>query len=282
MVDNPPPPAAASNPAFDYLTGQRQATHAALLAAFEQEGAEAVRSLRPDLDIAYGPHPRQRFDLFRAQSGRATLAYFHAGYWQSRDKAQFRFLAPVFNNAGFDVALVNYPLCPEVSLEALTEAVRSVVPAIHAFIAIGRSSPARLIAAGHSAGGHLAVELALTDWKARGAKREPIHGVAAFSGVYDLEPLIATPLNENLRLTAPAARAASPIWRVRSGMPQALFAVGALETEAFQRQSRNMCAAWRAEGNIGKVMNVEGADHFSLLRNLTPGAALFEAVTALA
>ena len=279
MADDPAP---ATDPVFQYLTGQRNASQPALLAAFEQESEAALQALRPDRDIAYGKHPRQCFDLFRAPGAKATIAYFHAGYWQSRDKAQFHFLAPPLVSAGFDLAVVNYPLCPDVTLEELTVAVRDAIPAVHAFISIGRNEPGRVIAAGHSAGGHLAVELALTDWRARGATREPVAGVVALSGVYDLQPLIATPLNEKLRMTAQMARAASPIFRVRGGMPQALFAVGGLETDAFQKQNRDMCAAWHAHGNAGKALVVDGADHFSLLRGLTPGAPLFEAVAALA
>jgi arylformamidase len=282
MTNDPVSPVPDDDPVFQYLTGQRNASQPPLLAAFEQESATAVQSLSPDRDISYGSHPRQRFDLFRAPLAKATIAYFHAGYWQSRDKSQFQFLAPPLVGAGFDVAIVNYPLCPDVTLEELTEAVRDAVPSILAFASIERQGPGRLIAAGHSAGGHLAVELALTDWRARGATREPISGVVALSGVYDLEPLIATPLNDNLRLTTSSARATSPIFRVRGGMPPALFAVGGRETDAFHAQNRNMCAAWQAHGNAAEALVVDGADHFSLLRSLTPGTALFEAVAALA
>jgi arylformamidase len=281
MVDDPITNADENDPIFQYLTGQRNGSHAALLEAFERESAEALRALHPDRDIRYGRDPRQRFDLFRVPAAKATIAYFHAGYWQSRDKAQFSFLAPPLNSAGFDVAVVNYPLCPDATVESLTMAVREAVPAIHAFVSIGRKGLGPLIAVGHSAGAQIAVELALTDWRARRATREPVNGVVGLSGVYDLAPLIATPLNEKLRLTLAAARAASPLLRVRDGMPPALFAVGSLETEAFHTQNRNMCAAWQSQGNSGRIMVVDGADHFSILRKLTPGNELFDAIAAL-
>jgi arylformamidase len=267
---------------FQYMTGQMKESQPALLAAFERESAEAVAALRPAVDIPYGPHPRQRFDFFQATAGAATLAYFHAGYWQARDKAQFRFIAPALAQIGFNVALVNYPLCPDVTLAALTEAVRDCVPAIRAFADAQRHGAARLIVAGHSAGGHLAAELALTDWPARGVVRDAVSGVVALSGIYDLEPLLDTPLNDRLRLDRPACRAASPIRRVRRGMPPGLFAAGGLETTAFQTQTANMHAAWQASGNDGEALIIAAADHFSLLRNLTmPGDPLFEAVGAL-
>ena len=265
-----------------YMTGQLRPTHPALLADFEQSSLEATQTLAPTLDIAYGPHPRQRFDVFAGPEGAATIAFFHAGYWQSRDKSTFRFLAAPWVAAGFSVALVNYPLCPEVDMAALTEAVRAFPPVfIDRMAALGRSRS--LVAAGHSAGAHLAVELALTDWRARGLSENPIRAVIGLSGVYDLAPLIGTPLNDKLKLDAASARAASPVARVLSGMPPALFAVGGAETDAFLRQNAAMASAWSAAGNSAQALIVDGADHFSLLSALTvAGSPLSEAASALA
>lgn len=272
MTDN-------DDPIFSYLTGQRHPEHPALVETFEREGAAAVEALHPRLDIAYGSHPRERFDLFTAKDARATLLYLHAGYWQSRDKAQFRFLAPVFVEAGLNVAFANYPLCPDVTLGRLTDSVRSAVPAVLGAL----PAPTRLIAIGHSAGGHLAAELGLTDWAARGFDRSPINGVVGLSGVYDLEPLLATPLNDNLRLDQESARKASPVHRARSGLPPALFAVGDRETPAFQRQNQAICDAWSEAGNIAQAITVDGADHFTVLRAASdPQAPLCRAIIALA
>lgn len=120
-----------------------------------------------------------------------------------------------------------------------------------------------LVAAGHSAGGHIAAELALSAWGAS----TPITAIAAWSGVYDLAPLLGTPLNEKLRLDPASSRALSPRERVRGGLPPALFAVGGAETEAFRAQSSGMAAAWRAAGNTAALLEVPQADHFTLLRS---------------
>lgn len=250
-----------------YLTGQMRPGHAALLAGFQQYGNAAVAALHPALDIPYGPHPRQTFDLFQSPAScRATLLYLHAGFWQARDKGQFRFLAPAFLAHGIDVALVNYPLCPQTTLPSLVAAVRDAVPAIlrHA-ASLGRGG--RLIVAGHSAGAHLAVELALTDWATRGLAA-PIAGAVALSGVYDLEPLLDTALNDNLRLDHATARALSPVHRARAGLPPALFGVGGEETEAFQAQNAAMYGTWMKAGNQAELRVVAGADHFTLLVDL--------------
>lgn len=259
----------------EYLTRQMRPHFPALMEDFQRESDGVPPTAA---NVPYGPHPRQTFDF--VQSGRpwrGTLAYFHAGYWQSRDKSLFRFVAPALTRHGLDVAMVNYPLCPGVTLPELVQAARAAVPAILAHAAgLGRGG-AGLAASGHSAGGHLAVELAASDWNGP----SPITGVAALSGVYDLEPLLDTPLNDKLRLDRPTARAMSPVHRVPGGMPPALFAVGGAETAAFQRQAAAMHRAWLRAGNAGTALVVDGADHFTLLRHLQRPGPLLQAVLDL-
>jgi len=264
---------------FQYVEGQARPGFAALLAGYEADGRAAVAQCAPRLDVPYGTQPRQTLDLFTATGpARGALLYLHAGYWQSRDKALFRFLAPGLAALGLHVALANYPLCPSVTLDALTEAVREAVPAV--LRETGGALP--LVVAGHSAGAHLAVELALTDWPARGLPASPIAAVIALSGIYELTPLVDTTLNANLRLDAAAAARRSPVRRVRGGLPPALFAVGGDETPAFLEQNRDMHAAWQAAGNAGTCLAPDGDDHFSLLRTwISPDAALHRHTRAL-
>jgi arylformamidase len=270
-----------ADPTFGYITGQMQPTHTGLLAAYASESERTLHEHPPAVDIGYGAHPRETFDMYLSdRAWRGTLVYFHAGYWQSRDKAQFRFLAPAFLAAGIDVALVNYPLCPEVSVTQLTESARRSVGAVLAYAAGAGRGGARLVAAGHSAGAHLAVELALTEFEARGL-RHPVAGVVGVSGVYDLSPLLATRLNDRLRLTPGSARAASPLYRARGPLPPCAFIVGGQETPAFQAQTRAMHAAWLHAGGVSGTLIVPGADHFSVLRALTPGYEAFSNILAL-
>lgn len=265
-----------------YLTGQMQASQGPLLAAYAAESAAAVAAYSPRLDLAYGSHPREVFDLYISkQPWRGTLAYFHAGYWQSRDKSQFHFLAPAFLDEGIDVALVNYPLCPSVTLEQLTESARASIAAILAkVLGLGRGG-ATLTAAGHSAGGHLAAELAMTDWRARGAPDHAVASILAISGVYELTPLLATALNDKLKLDLVEARAQSPIRRIRGPLPPALFVAGGAETPEFQLQTRAMASAWRASGSDASCEIVAGADHFSVLRAFGNDGSLLDTACEL-
>ncbi|RZL86005.1 MAG: hypothetical protein EOP82_31535, partial [Variovorax sp.] len=96
-----------------------------------------------------------------------------------------RFIAPAFADMGLNVALVNYPLCPSVSLSALVVAASACVPAIHHLSAEGAAEALPLVLAGHSAGAHIAVELALADEHAA-SNGHAIDGVVAMSGIFDL------------------------------------------------------------------------------------------------
>ena len=193
------------------------------------------------------------------------MLYFHAGYWQSRDKSNFHFLAAAFQARGFFVAMVNYPLCPEVSLPALVDAARASVGAVRQHLNSMGVQDLPVVLAGHSAGAHLCAELALSG--AGDAPVGAVDGICALSGIYDLKPLVATTLNARLQLTPQTAHAASPLFRVRSDAPPAWWLVGALETPAFLLQNGHMHEAWSAQGNWSKRQVVSQADHFSILRH---------------
>ncbi len=266
--------AAPADSRFGYLDGQRRPSQAALLAAYDRESAETLALYAPTIDVPYAEGARTTFDFYRSRhEHKGTLLFLHAGYWQSRDKSQFRFLAPPFLGEGIDVLMVNYPLCPAVRLAEIVDVVRRGIPVILDYLRKAGRGGRELVVAGHSAGGHLAVELASTDWAAFGVGSSPIAGIIPISGVYDLRPLVSTTLNDALRLTEAEAFACSPLHRLPSGLPPASFLVGALETPDFQLQTQAMHEAWIGKGGRSRLMTIAAADHFSVLRAFANGQA---------
>ena len=160
---------------------------------------------------------------------------------------------------GFDVAIVNYPLSPETSVSAIVAAALASLPAL---AALTQNAP--LILIGHSAGAQIAVELGMLSHTADWTVTE----VLAISGVFDLAPLIGTSVNEKLGLDPASAWAASPLHRVVSGGPPAVFAGGALETRAFREQTARMSEAWAGAGNPAELVIVPAVDHFSIFNEL--------------
>lgn len=249
---------------FEYVEGQGRPTYPALLETFAQRGAQMAHSAGAQLDLPYGPHERQRLDLFPSPAAQpqGVLLYLHAGYWQSRDKSLFRWLAGFLNARGLHVVFANYPLCPEVSLRELVDAVAPAVAATHGLRPEWAALP--LVLAGHSAGGHLACELGLR-YGARTERLGRVEGVWAMSGIYELPALCSTTLNHKLQLDEAQALAMSPVTRALPLDLPATWVVGAEETPEFLRQNRQMHQAWLAQGNWSRCVEVAGADHFSLL-----------------
>ena len=263
-----------SNAEYEYVVGQAQTSFPELLLAYQAESDEIAARSDATIDIRYGRHDRQTFDFFPCHSSqpKGTLAYFHAGYWQSRDKSTFRFIAKGLNAGGVNVAMVNYPLCPGVTIRGLINAASEALPHL---MRMGNGLP--LVLAGHSAGAHIAVELAERA-KAKGMK---LAGIAALSGIFDLRPLVTTSLNMRLRLDHPTALSVSPLLRVPFEMPPAIFAVGEKETDAFRIQNEQMATAWKVAGNCSEVHVIDGADHFTILRNMTTSTdPLYDAIAA--
>lgn len=251
---------------FQYVTGQMRESFGNLLANFEKRNIQALALSNWQLDVPYGPHAREVMDIHPSDAmSLGTAVYFHAGYWQSRDKSQFRFLAPAFNAMGWDLALVNYPLCPEVGVvDIVASASRALQKVVVHQSERGRQGP--IVLCGHSAGAHLAIELALQ--QAATTTPLPIAGVVAISGVYDLQPLLETSLNTRLKLDAESAQACSPTQRVRPGAAPALFVWGETETRAFHAQSQDMSRLWQLQGNVAHFCVVAHADHFSVLEHV--------------
>ena len=177
---------------FAYVTGQGRPHWAETIAGFARRSEATAARPGVRTDLSYGPHPRQRFDVVPAEgAARVSLIWLHPGYWQMRDRRAFRFLGETFAALGCDAVFADYPLAPEYGVAEITEAVRALVPAVRAEARarLGRALP--IVAAGHSAGAHLAVELALTEPSHTGFSDDPVAAVLAVSGVYDLAPLVS-------------------------------------------------------------------------------------------
>ncbi|MDB5591463.1 alpha/beta hydrolase [Enterovirga sp.] len=226
--------------------------------------AAATRARLPLRTVSYGDHPREAVHLFRAPTPRGLVVFIHGGYWRALAKEDFSWLAESFQAEGLSVALIGYPLCPEVSLPRLREGVRTAFATLY-----GELLPAereRILVTGHSAGGYLAAFLLATNWRSLGLPEAPISGVLPISGVFALAPLLQTSINEAVRLD-PASADALSLHQRRWGSRAALaFAVGGDETAAFQDQSRAMAENWADLSPT--LLTVPGRHHFDVVDEL--------------
>ena len=252
------------------------------LARFPGESARARDELPARLDLRYGPAPGETLDLFLpAGGGPAPVHVFvHGGYWRSLGKSDFSFVARGLQPAGALVAVIDYALIPTVDMDELVRQVRAAVAWLHRNAAAFGGDPDRLTASGHSAGGHLVAMLMSTDWpRFAGLPSGVVKAGSGISGLYDLEPIRLSYLNETLGLTAETARRNSPVHVVPEAAGPLLLAVGALEGDEYHRQTETLAAAWRRRGHAVEVMDMAGHDHFSIVTELgDPDAPLSRAI----
>ncbi len=249
------------------------------------EGSQMARStMTCHLDLRYGEAPGETIDLFPARKvDGSCMMFIHGGYWRSLDKKDFSFLAPAFVGGGISLAVVNYDLCPKVSME---EIVRQMLRAsrwlwLHAED-YGMDQD-RLYVSGHSAGGHLTAMLMCAQWPTfdRELPKDLWKGGLAISGVYDLRPLVDIDwLNVDLRLDEALALRLSPAFMPAATRAPVMTCVGGDESSEFLRQNALLGSRWKSA--FGGDIPMPGKNHFSVMDGLAdPSSALFQGARKL-
>ena len=242
-----------------------------------REAAAGFRAaLAPDrlrAGLAYGPHPRQRIDLFLPE-GRphGLLVYVHGGYWRAFDRTIWSHLAAGPLARGWAVAMPGYVLAPEARIAAITGMIARAVTELAATV----GGPLHLT--GHSAGGHLVTRLVCRDGGLGERVRARVARVLSISGVHDLRPLLRTAMNADLRLDAAEAAAESPALLEPLEGARLHAWVGGSERPEFVRQTLLLANVWTGLGADTTHTVEPGRHHFDVIEALAdPGSALVEA-----
>ena len=258
--------------------------HPQIFARWAESGAK-TRRLRPCLiDLAYGDTAGEKLDLFPARHDGAPLfVYIHGGYWRSLDKSDFSWLAPPFVNHGVSVALLNYGLAPHTPIEDIVRQVLRAFAWLHGAADRYGFDPARIVVAGHSAGGHLAAMAMAALWPQLAADlpTDLVKSGMSISGVHDLEPLVFAPfVNADLQLDVARARRLSPIHMPPATSAPLYTAVGGLESSEFLRQNRLLGKAWSSV--FVRDVPMPGFNHLTVVDELAnPASPLFDAAIAM-
>lgn len=226
------------------------------------ECRETMKSFR---DIPYGPGELQKVDVYPAGPGSPVNLFYHGGYWRTQDKKNFAFLAGTFVPKGITTVVVNYPLCPAVTLDEVVESARESVTWAYRSIAQYDGDPDRITVSGNSAGAHLCSMLLASDWAARGLPEQVIRGAVMFSGIYDPEPARWIPVNEEIGLSAEqASRNNSMAMEPKVNCPTWIGA-GGQEPWLWLEQTYEYSQHLRRYGLDPEVHILPGFHHFSVM-----------------
>ncbi|MFE1321092.1 alpha/beta hydrolase [Kitasatospora phosalacinea] len=251
----------------EYSPSTRAADFDAELAAYAAESRRALRELPGHRELRYGPEEPELLDFFpAARTGAPLHVFVHGGFWQELGKEDSAFPALDLVPQGTAFAAVGYGLAPRWTVERIVEQTTSAVRWLVDHAAELGADPERIVLSGSSAGAHLAAT-ALLDGRLRGR----IRGAVLLSGVYDLEPVALSYVNQPLGLDPARAAALSPL---RAGaaalaaLPPVVLALGEHETDEFGRQQAEFARALREAGVPVHELLVGGRNHFDLVFDL--------------
>jgi acetyl esterase/lipase len=148
-------------------------------------------------NVAYGPEPRNRLDIWRLSTTPANapvVFYIHGGAWTFGDKReQGRPMLHEFVERGWIAVVCNYRLAPRHPWPAQMLDVTRTLLWIKKNIANHGGDPDRIVVSGGSAGGHLASLLALSandpTWRPtdiEGLADWSVRGCMSFYGVLEM------------------------------------------------------------------------------------------------
>jgi arylformamidase len=227
-------------------------------------------------NLPYGTSKNQTLDLFfpTTKPRRKMHVYIHGGYWQELSKNESCFAATTFQKNGCHFAALNYTLAPDATLtQIVNEICRAILWLYNNADKYGYDKN-EIYLSGSSAGAHLALLMTLIDWEkvdSQFSDINPVAGVCAVSGIYDLAPLLNTYINEPLRLTTDEIITLSPLKLISSKIPNCpvIIAYGDNETSEFKRHSDELYYHYQQRKVNVLKREIIGRNHFDVILDLS-------------
>lgn len=236
------------------------------LFAAEQQALAARVPVRAR-DLAYGPDPRQRLDLYGEGEGRPVLVFVHGGGFVLGDKGGEDWananVGRMAAEAGMIGCLINYRLAPDHGWPAGSEDVTAVVDWLRDNIAEQGGDPERIVLAGTSAGAvHIAGYL-----KLRPDHEDRVRGAILLSGLYGYTPL--DPKDLRYYASDEAYPEQMPRAAVEATNLPLMVACAEFDPPRFQREFVELIGARLAQhGAMPRSYVASGHNHYSMAMHL--------------
>lgn len=155
---------------------------------------------------------------------------------------------------------LDYELCPNVTVSEIVQQVCKGIAWVK-----NEFPMASVDVLGHSAGAHLCAMALLQEWKEFGLNGCTIRNAFLISGIYDLEPIRQSYVNEPLQLTKQEAESCSPLLHCkRIARNSNVFVMYAEhDSPEFQKQSEKF-----AKSIYKTAVKISNVDHFDIMEKL--------------
>jgi acetyl esterase/lipase len=221
--------------------------------------------------IAYGPEPRQKLDLYtpKRRPVRATVLFLYGGSWKSGERRLYRFLGQAMAGRGYQLAVADYRLYPEVRYPAFVEDGARAFAWVKHHIGGYGGDPARVFLMGHSAGAYNAAMLAVDrQWLAPyGLQPDDVLALVSLAGPLSFNPL-ETESTRDIFVTAADISAARPIKLAAAGAraaPPMLFLHGTADATVGMHNSQNMAAAVTEARGTAELKLYQDVGHLGVI-----------------
>jgi acetyl esterase/lipase len=221
-----------------------------------------------ETDIAYGPAPRQRLDIYHPQNGATptVIVFFYGGGWRTGEKADYRFVAEALARHGIAVVIPDYRLVPAVRFPAFVEDGAAAVRATRE-----RFGPdAKIYVMGHSAGGHIAALLALDPryLAAVGLNPRDLAGLIGIAGPLDFLPITTAGTAQVFEGIGDLATT-QPVTYAGAQAPRTLLLHGTDDRIVLPRNSRRLAARLQEAGAPVTLVEYPNLGHVEIMLGLS-------------
>jgi acetyl esterase/lipase len=221
-------------------------------------------------DIAYGPDPRNKLDVYlpvNRAPGSPVVVFFYGGSWQSGSRSEYLFVGEALASKGITVVIPDYRLAPGVTYVQILQDSAAACAWAFANISTYQGNPDNLFVAGHSAGGYNAAMMAIDpEWLAP-------YGIlpGRFKGLIGLAaPVNFLPVTDEdikpIFLWPNTPQSSMPINHVVGHEPPTLLLAAQNDTFVYpERNSEQLAARMRAAGDDVTVKIYPRVSHTTLV-----------------
>jgi acetyl esterase/lipase len=241
------------------------AYHFAALAIFNALVPKDAGSHLAASDIAYGPDPRQRLDVY-VPDGQGTfpiIVFTYGGSWDSGSKNDYGFVGRALASRGYVAAIADYRLVPTIRYPVFVDDVaQSFNWVIDNAKEFGGDSN-RLFALGHSAGSYNLVQAVL-----RNNLEAKVKAMVTLAGPFDFLPL-DSPKSIAAFSDVTDLAETQPISADLSATPPMLLLHGSADKTVRIRNSENLHAALRKAGRPTELKIYQDVNHADIMLALS-------------
>ncbi len=205
-----------------------------LLSAFDRFVPKDGASRQIAADLAYGPDPRHRLDLYAPRNAGAAplplLVFAYGGGWNSGTRSDYHFAGRALAALGFLCAVADYRVHPQVHFPDFVDDLGRAASFVAAEAGRYGGDPERVVLAGHSSGAYNAVMLGLDP--ARFSAPDlvgRVEAVVGLAGPYDFYPFDVKESIEAFA-RAPDPERTQPVNLVTSAAPPMALLHGVRDT----------------------------------------------------